>query len=958
MEKTLLIGWDAADWRVIDPLIQAGKLPNLARMIQGGVRGNLATLSPILSPMLWTSIATGKRPYKHGVHGFSEPDPITGAIRPVSSLSRKTKAIWNILNQEEKKTITIGWWPSHPVEELSNGVMLSNDYQRSATTTRADWKVKPGTIHPPRLERLLTDLRFHPEELNVEQFLHFIPCMPDLTPEELQALEQHPRLQSLGKIIADCTTIHAAATALMQNEDWDQMCVYYDAIDHFGHGFMKFHPPQRPHISDEDFRLWSHVTEAGYILHDMMLGVLLHLAGEDTNVVLISDHGFHPDELRPTQLPREPAGPAAEHRKYGIIIASGPQFKQGSEVHGASLIDICPTLLHLQGLPVGEDMDGKVLHDLLRDYREVQTIPSWDAVEGDDGMHDPDKVISAEDAKASLDQLVALGYIEPPNADQSKALEETVRELDYNLAQAYMDGGIYTEATLILERLYENWPMEHRFGLQLISCYEACQRSAEVRALISQIIERRMQQAQQAAERLKELKLDTEAGIEAHQQQVDAMEEQERQAYLQAHQHLLTDAQPNLLALHFLDAKALASERQFTAALEKLEQLQDEAGPRLNTLLLRARIHQHLGNMQQAQEDYEQGLMLDPESAACLGGLARIALKERRHQDAIHFMTRSLSLTFHNSTGHYLLGLAYYRAGDWQTAEQCFQLALKVSPLYAAPWLMLARIAKQHQHDPGLSLALRQKAQEARTRLRELRDRKLLEATTHPVLEPPRKPMPELTGDRSALQNVPEAQIITIVSGIPRSGTSLMMQMLEAAGISPYEDGKRQADESNQRGYYEHESVTQLMHASPAQKAWVSKARGHALKVVAPVLSSLPLYDQAEGGEESQPRTALSYRVIFMERAMEEVLASQHTMLGRLGEAPIQGNPQQGYLQQVRAAKAWLKARDIPALSISFNKLCAGEQQELDALLTFLAATHQREQVRACIDSSLYRTQL
>ena len=96
--KTLLVGWDAADWNMIRPLLAAGEMPNLARLIAGGVSGNLATIYPPFSPMLWTSIATGKRPGKHGIHGFIEPDPGGAGVRPVSSLSRSAKAVWNILN--------------------------------------------------------------------------------------------------------------------------------------------------------------------------------------------------------------------------------------------------------------------------------------------------------------------------------------------------------------------------------------------------------------------------------------------------------------------------------------------------------------------------------------------------------------------------------------------------------------------------------------------------------------------------------------------------------------------------------------------------------------------------------------------------------------------------------------------------------------------------------------------
>ena len=152
--KVLLIGWDAAEWKVIDPLVDAGKMPNLARLIDRGVSGNLATLQPALSPMLWTSIATGKRPYKHGIHGFTEPDPLTGTVRPVTNLSRKTKAVWNILNQSGLHTITVGWWPSHPAEPLSKGVMVSNDYHSAHHAPPDQWEMKPGTVHPPRRPRL------------------------------------------------------------------------------------------------------------------------------------------------------------------------------------------------------------------------------------------------------------------------------------------------------------------------------------------------------------------------------------------------------------------------------------------------------------------------------------------------------------------------------------------------------------------------------------------------------------------------------------------------------------------------------------------------------------------------------------------------------------------------------------------------------------------------------------
>ena len=172
-KRTLLIGWDAADWRVIRPLIAAGKMPALQGLIARGVSGNLRTLQPILSPMLWTSIATGKRPYEHGIYGFSEPDPASGHIRPVSTLSRKTKAIWNIFTQQGLRSNVVGWWPSHPAEPI-HGVMVSNHFQRPNDDWR-NWPLMPGSVHPERLREPLAGLRLHHQQVDGDTLLPFVP---------------------------------------------------------------------------------------------------------------------------------------------------------------------------------------------------------------------------------------------------------------------------------------------------------------------------------------------------------------------------------------------------------------------------------------------------------------------------------------------------------------------------------------------------------------------------------------------------------------------------------------------------------------------------------------------------------------------------------------------------------------------------------------------------------------
>ena len=146
--KVLLIGWDAADWKVIHPLMDAGKMPNLQRLVGQGVMGQIATLQPALSPMLWTSIATGKRPFQHGIHGFSEPTLDGRDVKPVTNRSPKCKAVWNIFNQNGLRSVVIGWWPSHPAEPL-NGVMVSDHYHRARGSLQWSSSFRLLSRNPP-----------------------------------------------------------------------------------------------------------------------------------------------------------------------------------------------------------------------------------------------------------------------------------------------------------------------------------------------------------------------------------------------------------------------------------------------------------------------------------------------------------------------------------------------------------------------------------------------------------------------------------------------------------------------------------------------------------------------------------------------------------------------------------------------------------------------------------------
>ena len=144
-----------------------------------------------------------------------------------------------------------------------------------------------------------------------------------------------------------------------------------------------------------------------------MLGRLIELAGPETTVIVVSDHGFKSDDRRPAYIPPEAAGPAVEHRHFGMICMRGPGIKQGETLYGASILDIAPTVLHLFGLPVGRDMDGHVLTTALESAGAVETIASWEDIAGRSGQHPDEARFDPVAANEAIKQLIDLGYVAP-----------------------------------------------------------------------------------------------------------------------------------------------------------------------------------------------------------------------------------------------------------------------------------------------------------------------------------------------------------------------------------------------------------------------------------------------------------------------------------------------------------------------------------------------------------------
>lgn len=195
-----------------------------------------------------------------------------------------------------------------------------------------------------------------------------------------------------------------------------------------------------------------------------------------------------------------------------------------------------------------------------------------------------------------------------------------------------------------------------------------------------------------------------------------------------------------------------------------------------------------------------------------------------------------------------------------------------------------------------------------------------------------------LAGDRKHTDD----QVITIVSGLPRSGTSLMMRMLEAGGLPVLTDHIRTEDGDNPQGYFEFERVKQM---DKGDTSWMPECRGKAVKVISALLKHLP------PGEH--------YRVIFMQRAMEEILASQRKMLEHRGEPYDAGaDPQlaEYFRASVAENSAWLARQpNFETLTVDYNELLADPELPVARINAFLGQRLDEAAMRQVIDPALYR---
>lgn len=435
----LLIGLDGMEWDVALPLLRAGRLPVLAGILERGVGGELASMKPTVSPTIWTTIATGRAPEEHGIRGFvmeaARSGPGDQTPRLYTSLDRRVPAFWNILTDSGRRCDVLGWWNTFPVEPI-RGVMVAqvNTYDPGESRfAREVWKGGlfegvEGQVYPPeRQAELLAEIPTADAEVDAlaERILG-----PGGKPSGL--LEQRLWENCIWSFRAD-RTYHRIALRLLEKKDpFDVLAIYLGGGDVAGHRFWRYRQPDfyddRP--PDADVDAYSGVIDAYYVYLDGLIGEILAAAPADCNVLVVSDHGMQPafpDRIftpeRPMRMLTSGAHPGAP---AGFFAAAGPDIRSPGLAkpieelaredlpRPGSVADVTPTLLALLGLPIGRDMVGAPMEDVIlpsfleaHPIREIETwtTPGW--FEARQGQSATEPL-----AKERIEQLEALGYLD------------------------------------------------------------------------------------------------------------------------------------------------------------------------------------------------------------------------------------------------------------------------------------------------------------------------------------------------------------------------------------------------------------------------------------------------------------------------------------------------------------------------------------------------------------------
>ena len=723
--QVLIIGVDGVDWKVVDRLIADGRLPNLERLKESGAYGPLMTLSDIpLSPVIWTSIATGKTPAKHNITWFFVNTP-KGGRTPVRSHNRKAKALWNILAENQRDAGVVGWWATAPAERVGDGVIISDalGYHGFGATGRG----------------MLDSLKTYPPELH-ERYQPRIPPLQQIDYSRaerffhMSAREYYERSYSPGRALKPnpANPIHLfqeytatmegytdIACDLLERQDFDAFMVYFEATDSISHLFMKYAAPRQSWIREEDFARYKDVVDNYYVYADEKIGRLLEKVDDDWLVLVVSDHGFRTGERRPRSVKTvDIRGAHLDHEPLGIFIARGPNIRAGQVLEGASVLDVTPTVLHYLGLDVATDMDGRVLKEIFEPeflaahplrYVATYESPSGSphaapAPSGDGEVADPDALAALRtlgyagrsasepgaETLSSPEQHNNLGRIHLGNGDAAGALREfrLALKLDPKSAEAHTNIGLVYMA-------------QNRLGDALRAFTRALEANPNDPSTIQNLADLKLRSRNLAdAETLYRQAIAIEGrlprpyiGLGDVLQRLGKYREAEKVL-----KHAV-ELDPAALEGHFNLGIVYIQLKEFDKAEEassKALEINPNHSMTLNSL---GHIAAAKNDLAVAQDYFERAAAVDPRHAESRYNIGSIFLRKGKPEEAVPWFEEAIQRNTQLEAAHFNLALALIQSNRVKDATDRLGVLVRLFPRSARGWVQLARIAAAGQKD-------------------------------------------------------------------------------------------------------------------------------------------------------------------------------------------------------------------------------------------------------------------
>ena len=363
-------------------------------------------------------MATGRLPADHGILGFAGVPGQDMTTLPTSQM-RRVRAFWNILSEHGKTVGVIGWWVTWPAEAVEGYVVSDRvAYTRMEATVGEDGP-RSHEVWPPELTEEVRGLVRKPDEITAREVQRFL----SLTDEEVQQLilrseYRHGRFEPEFKYVhqSDRSTADIALH-LLRERPTDVTAVAFYGIDTVSHLAWHFMAPESfpgVQVDERDISRFGKLIDHYYEFVDELLGELLEAVPDETTVIVISDHGFGPTGRLPWSGGHGRITPGAPIAPDGVLIMAGPSIRSGVRLECAHVLDLAPTLLYLQGLPLAGDMPGGVFGESIREEFAaavpLRQIPTYEIAPlrraGEALLADP------EGDAATRERLCALGYLE------------------------------------------------------------------------------------------------------------------------------------------------------------------------------------------------------------------------------------------------------------------------------------------------------------------------------------------------------------------------------------------------------------------------------------------------------------------------------------------------------------------------------------------------------------------